>query len=406
MTALDFASSSARVAATATVLSVTGAPLHWSLHLNLTAMHALDAALPTSLDLSNAIYAVEYIYNERSLVPERIGPAHTATNFRTLVDFLHEGESGHGEPRGLPSQAHRLPSVGEALPMHYLAAFPSISKLDGEDARGNSLYRNRMLTASLATWYMLPLALSLLLVARRVKAGMREIRLLSHGELTFAVLAHREHTTDRPLCWRCGCRCGCCRPGERWRLTYEFIEDGTLEAAEEAAELCRSKGGGSGGAAAAAAMAATATGGRGGGGDRGVRSGGHSNADRSDHRGHRDHDVGTRRSEWRDRLAVAWALLQGSGGGGAPSWWQPAVYSVTLTVEDAATLRRVTDEESEPVLYLPSEPSTSLLLDSLPVNVRVDPATGSFVSSRWVPGLVPPAIMVVGLVVSLALQPS
>ena len=94
------------------------------------------------------------------------------------------------------------------------------------------------------------------------------------------------------------------------------------------------------------------------------------------------------------------------GGGYGGGLWHPLVYSVTLRVDDEATLRRVTDEESEPVLYLPSEPAVALLLDSLPVNVRVDPSTGSFVSSKWIPGLVPPALMVVGVVVSLALQPS
>ena len=78
--------------------------------------------------------------------------------------------------------------------------------------------------------------------------------------------------------------------------------------------------------------------------------------------------------------------------------WQQA-HQVTLRVEDPETLERVTNEEWEPVLYLPGEPSVAMLMDSLPPSVRVDPGRGLFVSSSWAQELVPPVLMVVALVV-------
>ena len=83
--------------------------------------------------------------------------------------------------------------------------------------------------------------------------------------------------------------------------------------------------------------------------------------------------------------------------GGAEFGWRHAVHTVTLRVDDPATLARVTDEECEPVLYFPSDPTVVLLLDSLPAAVKVHGPTGTFYSSGWVINLLPGALLLVGI---------
>ena len=77
------------------------------------------------------------------------------------------------------------------------------------------------------------------------------------------------------------------------------------------------------------------------------------------------------------------------------------MHRVTLRVYDEETLKRVTDEEWEPVLYLPAEPSVALLMDALPPSVRVDPALGTFVSTSWTQELLPPALVLLVVAVTL-----
>ena len=76
-------------------------------------------------------------------------------------------------------------------------------------------------------------------------------------------------------------------------------------------------------------------------------------------------------------------------------------HSIILKVDDEATLARVTDEEWEPVLYLPAEPSVALMMDALPTTVTIDSATGTFVSAAWRKELVLPLFSLVATLVTL-----
>ena len=59
------------------------------------------------------------------------------------------------------------------------------------------------------------------------------------------------------------------------------------------------------------------------------------------------------------------------------------------------------DEEWEPVLYLPAEPSVALMMDALPATVSIDAATGTFVSAAWRRELVLPFVAVSATVLTL-----
>ena len=65
------------------VTRVRRASLHWSLRLNLTRLHALDASIPASLDLSNAVYRVEYVYNEVSRARGGVGRSSSHRQMRS-----------------------------------------------------------------------------------------------------------------------------------------------------------------------------------------------------------------------------------------------------------------------------------------------------------------------------------
>ena len=339
VTAVQFAAS-ARVAAAAEVVAVRAIAARSTVSMDLSWLHALDSSVPRRVDLYRPLYAIDYVY--RAPLPS--DRSHFATAYMSL-------------PAGIAADS--LPPVGASLPMECLRDHPSISRLKG--------YRARMLPATAACWSLLPAVICIGLVARRLVAGLREARLLKHGQLTFAMLTHRQRFPPR-LCYRLK---------ERWLLTFEFTEEPA------------------GPSSFPVAKAATLT---------RIGHNGFGQGDGSSRDGNGTPSRPAYGSRGTLPMAATRAALTSLTGfisrdvQPMEDAWQQA-HQVTLRVEDPETLERVTNEEWEPVLYLPGEPSVAMLMDSLPPSVRVDPGRGLFVSSSWAQELVPPVLMVVALVV-------
>ena len=78
------------------------------------------------------------------------------------------------------------------------------------------------------------------------------------------------------------------------------------------------------------------------------------------------------------------------------------MHRVTLRVYDEETLKRVTDEEWEPVLYLPAEPSVALLMGcAAAVCACRERRCGTFDRRVGRSGWLPPALVLLVVAVTL-----
>lgn len=422
--------SSDRITATAEVVALSPLPLHYQMRLGWSQADALDGALPSNMDISYHVVAIHYVYRG----PPPLNRSHAAVAYATLGHEDHASLSAHAALHPItalsaaaPTVASHLPRVGDSVQMQYLRSDSSICRLHG--------YRSRVLPADVALWWALPAVLSLLLLARRLLVGLREIRLLRHGRLTYAVLAHQQLIVPRAICRKC---CACIMPStkhkallgggngdgsrlsrdsthsssangdkgangngpsssttswlrrliigrERWILTFEFMAETTADDYLLRAEYFRERIPGPTKRTEARPVAAAPP------PILPIEVNGRSNGQSTPSRGNGNSPVSLLR--W----------MRETVRGGDTSW--SPVHSVLLKINDEESLARVTDEAWEPVLYLPSDPAVALLMDSLPPSVTVDAATGSFVSTSWTQELLPPvlALLILALTVQLGL---